>query len=68
MKYFISASYNRSENPFPLYVSKVIDTEDFAEEWQNFLDDQQWGIEKLFKESSSYTTFNFTIISVSELE
>lgn len=68
MKYFISASYNKSENPFPLYVSRVIDTGHFAQEWEDFLDDQQWGIEKLFKESSSYTTSNFTIISVSELK
>lgn len=33
MKYFIVYTYTRENNPFPLYGSKVIDTEHYEAEW-----------------------------------
>lgn len=68
MKYFIAYTYTKENNPFPLYGNYFLDTEYDAKEWEDFLDGQPWGVEKLFPESRNYNVQNLTIICVSKIE
>jgi len=68
MKYFVSATYTKEGNPFPVFCSSVIDTEEYQREWELFLIEQPWELERIFPERGYLTTENFTIICVSKVE
>lgn len=67
MKYFIAYTYTRDNNPFPLYGSKVIDTEYCSAEWEEFLDGQLYQIEKIIAPSYEASE-SIQIICVSEIK
>lgn len=67
MKYFIVYTYTRENNPFPLYGSKVIDTEHYEAEWSEFLDGQSYLIENLIAPSCEASQ-TIQIIYMSEIK